>query len=74
MIESFEIGEKPLFTEKFYKGTVKTDKETYAFWLINVESFDDGNDPISIRWFNKHVPKDVRAMEDSIIVNFKNRV
>jgi hypothetical protein len=74
MIESYEIGEKPLFVENFYKGLIKTDKGSYGFWLTEVESFDKEADPISIRWFASHVPKEVRAMESSIIAKFKNRV
>ena len=68
------LSNKPLFVEEYYHGKVSTPESSYAFWIVRIKETDEPDSIIDLRWLCKKVPKDVKAMEDSIIVNFKNRV
>jgi hypothetical protein len=48
------------------------DKE-YNFWLINPRGLDDqGREyEMEVRWWFKQVPKEIRAMSEQIIKDFK---
>lgn len=68
-----EINKDPDFTEIYYQGFVKYNKESYRFWLVYPKSFDDdGNQyEMNVKWFYAKVPREIRAMENKIIDAFK---
>lgn len=67
------INRQPSFTEIWYEGTVNFQGKDYNFWLINPRGLDDqGREyEMEIRWWFKQVPKEIRAMSETIIKDFK---
>ena len=68
-----EINRQPSFTEIWYEGSVKYDGRDFSFWLINPRGLDDqGREyEMEVRWWYKQVPKEIRAMSEQIIKDFK---
>ena len=67
------INRQPSFTEIWHEGVVIYNETEYMFWLINPRGLDDqGREyEIEIRWFFKQVPREIRAMSEQIIKDFK---
>ena len=67
------INRQPSFTEIWYEGSVNFQGKDYNFWLINPRGLDDqGREyEMEIRWWFKQVPKEIRAMSETIIKDFK---
>jgi hypothetical protein len=67
------INRQPSFTEIWYEGSVTYDGKDYNFWLINPRGLDDqGREyEMEIRWWFKQVPREIRAMSETIIKDFK---
>ena len=67
------INRQPSFTEIWYEGTVNFQGKDYNFWLINPRGLDDqGREyEMEIRWWFKQVPREIRAMSETIIKDFK---
>ena len=67
------INKQPSFTEIWHEGVVMYNETEYMFWLINPRGLDDqGREyEIEIRWFFKQVPREIRAMSEQIIKDFK---
>ena len=68
-----EINRRPSFTEIWYEGSVTYEGKDYNFWLINPRGLDDqGREyEMEIRWWFKQVPREIRAMSETIIKDFK---
>ena len=67
------INRQPSFTEIWYEGSVTYEGKDYNFWLINPRGLDDqGREyEMEIRWWFKQVPREIRAMSETIIKDFK---
>jgi hypothetical protein len=67
------INRNPSFTEIWYEGSVELDNKEYKFWLINPRGLDEqGREyEMEIRWWFKQVPREIRAMSEQIINDFK---
>jgi len=67
------INKEPSFTEVWHEGYIESKGERHYFWLINPQGVDSrGNgDAQEVRWFFARVPREVRAMYNSIIEAFK---
>jgi hypothetical protein len=67
------INKQPSFTEIWHEGFVMYNETEYMFWLINPRGLDDqGREyEMEIRWFFKQVPREIRAMSEQIIKDFK---
>lgn len=67
------INRTPSFTEIWYEGSVTHAKKEYSFWLINPRGLDEqGREyEMEVRWWFKQVPKEIRAMSEQIIKDFK---
>lgn len=67
------INRQPSFTEIWYEGSVTYEGKDFNFWLINPRGLDDqGREyEMEIRWWFKQVPREIRAMSDTIIKDFK---
>lgn len=67
------INRQPSFTEIWYEGSVNFQGKDYNFWLINPRGLDDqGREyEMEIRWWFKQVPREIRAMSETIIKDFK---
>lgn len=67
------INKEPSFTEIWHEGYVEVQGERHYFWLIHPQGVDyRGNEyEVEVRWFFKRVPREVRAMYNSIIEAFK---
>ena len=64
------VDRKPSFIETWYEGSITFNGEDHRFWIVDPEGSDYEMD---IRWFNRAVPKEVRAMHNIIIQTFKNQ-
>lgn len=69
------INRTPSFTEIWHEGSVTFDGKEYNFWLINPRGLDEqGREyEMEIRWWFKQVPREIRAMSDQIINDFKQK-
>jgi hypothetical protein len=65
---SINLNRKPSFTEVWYEGSVEYNGEFHRFWLLDPQGSDY---ELEVRWFNRSVPKQVRAMYNEIINTFK---
>lgn len=65
---SININRTPSFTEVWYEGSVEHNGEFHRFWLVDPEGSDY---EMEVRWFNKSVPREVRAVYVEIINTFK---
>ena len=67
------INKQPSFTEIWYEGSVTYEGMDYNFWLINPRGFDNqGREyEMEVRWWFKQVPREIRAMSETIIKDFK---
>jgi len=67
------INKEPSFTEVWHEGYIESKGERHYFWLINPQGVDSrGNEYAQeVRWFFARVPREVRAMYNSIIEAFK---
>lgn len=72
-VSQITINKEPSFTEVWHEGYVEHDGERHYFWLIHPMGVDPrGNEyEVEVRWFFKRVPREVRAMYNSIIEAFK---
>ena len=68
------INKTPSFTEIWYEGSVTYNDKDYSFWLINPRGLDEqGREyDMEVRWWFKQVPREIRAMSETIINDFKN--
>ena len=68
-----KINRQPSFTEIWHEGSVTYENKEYNFWLINPRGLDDqGREyEMEIRWWFKQVPREIRAMSETIIKDFK---
>ena len=68
------INKQPSFTEIWYEGSVTYEGMDYNFWLINPRGFDNqGREyEMEVRWWFKQVPREIRAMSETIIKDFKD--
>lgn len=68
------INRQPSFTEIWYEGSVNFQGKDYNFWLINPRGLDDqGREyEMEVRWWFKQVPREIRAMSETIIKDFKD--
>jgi hypothetical protein len=68
------INRQPSFTEIWYEGSVTYEGKDYNFWLINPRGLDNqGREyEMEVRWWFKQVPREIRAMSDQIIKDFKD--
>lgn len=69
------INRQPSFTEIWYEGSVSmAGGKEYNFWLINPRGLDEqGREyEMEIRWWFKQVPREIRAMSEQIIKDFKD--
>ena len=73
-IAKVSINRQPSFTEIWYEGSVEFNGREYKFWLINPRGFDEyGREyEMEVRWWFKQVPKEIRAMSEQIIKDFKD--
>jgi hypothetical protein len=73
-VVTVKINRQPSFTEIWYEGSVNHDGKDYMFWLINPRGKDDqGREyEMEVRWWFKQVPREIRAMSDKIINDFKD--
>ena len=64
---------KPSFTEIWHEGSVNYGGKEFMFWLINPRGLDEqGREyEMEVRWWFKQVPKEIRAMSEQIIKDFK---
>ena len=69
------INRQPSFTEIWYEGSVEYDGREFMFWLINPRGLDEqGREyEMEVRWWFKQVPKEIRAMSEQIIKDFKEK-
>jgi hypothetical protein len=65
---TININRNPSCTEVWYEGSVERNGDFYRFWLVDPQGSDY---ELEVRWFNKSVPKEVRAMYVEIINTFK---
>jgi hypothetical protein len=67
------INRQPSFTEIWHEGSVTYNNKEYMFWLINPTGRDEqGREyEIEVRWWFKQVPIEIRAMNNTIINDFK---
>ena len=72
-VMTVSINRKPSFTEIWYEGSVTYGDKEYNFWLINPRGLDDQvrEYEMEVRWWFKQVPKEIRAMSEQIIKDFK---
>ncbi len=72
-VNQIVINKEPSFTEVWHEGYVEVSRERHYFWLINPKGVDPrGNEYApEVRWFFARVPREVRAMYNSIIEAFK---
>jgi hypothetical protein len=68
------INRQPSFTEIWHEGSVTYNGKEYMFWLINPRGIDDqGREyEMEVRWWFKQVPREIRAMSEQIINDFKD--
>lgn len=68
------INKQPSFTEIWYEGSVTYEGKDYNFWLINPRGLDNqGREyEMEVRWWFKQVPREIRAMSETIIKDFKD--
>jgi hypothetical protein len=68
------INRQPSFTEIWYEGSVTYEGKDYNFWLINPRGLDNqGREyEMEVRWWFKQVPREIRAMSETIIKDFKD--
>jgi hypothetical protein len=68
------INRQPSFTEIWHEGSVTFENKEYSFWLINPRGMDEqGREyEMEIRWWFKQVPREIRAMSEQIINDFKD--
>lgn len=67
------INKTQSFTEIWYEGSVEMEGVEYNFWLVDPR----GKDPsgreydVEVRWWFKQVPREIRAMHDTIVNAYK---
>jgi hypothetical protein len=68
------VSTKPAFTEVWYEGYVEYDEKKFQFWLIDPQGEDQfGNEyEMEVRWFFKNIPKEVRAIHNQILEQYKH--
>ena len=68
------INRQPSFTEIWHEGSVTFENKEYNFWLINPRGMDEqGREyEMEVRWWFKQVPREIRAMSEQIINDFKD--
>lgn len=62
------IDRTPKFTETWYEGYVEYQGKKHMFWLIDPIGSDY---EMEVRWFFKTVPREIRAIQHTIIEAFK---
>ena len=72
-IAIISINKTQSFTEIFYEGSVIFEDKEYSFWLVDPRGKDpDGREyAVEVRWWFKQVPREVRAMHDTIVEAYK---
>ena len=68
------VSTKPSFTEVWYEGYVEYNEKKFQFWLIDPQGEDQfGNEyEMEVRWFFKNIPKEVRAIHNQILEQYKH--
>jgi hypothetical protein len=72
-VNQIVINKEHSFVEVWHEGYVESNEERHYFWLIDPQGVDPrGNEYApEVRWFFARVPREVRAMYNSIIEAFK---
>jgi hypothetical protein len=72
-VARISINKTQSFTEIWYEGSVIFEDKEHSFWLVDPR----GKDPngreyaVEVRWWFKQVPREVRAMHDTIVEAYK---
>ena len=72
-VNQIVINKEHSFVEVWHEGYIESKGERHYFWLIDPQGVDPrGNEYApEVRWFYARVPREVRAMYNSIIEAFK---
>jgi hypothetical protein len=72
-VNQIVINKEHSFVEVWHEGYIESNGERHYFWLIDPQGVDPrGNEYApEVRWFFARVPREVRAMYNSIIEAFK---
>jgi len=72
-VNQIVINKEHSFVEVWHEGYIESNGERHYFWLIDPQGVDRrGNEYApEVRWFFARVPREVRAVYNSIIEAFK---
>ena len=72
-IARISIHKTQSFTEIWYEGNVLFEDKEYSFWVVDPRGKDpEGREyAIEVRWWFKQIPREVRAMHDTIVEAYK---
>jgi hypothetical protein len=67
------IDNRQVIKETWRSGFITYENIEHRFWLVEYCNINDTEGcKVTIQWFYKQVPREVRAMESKIIEQFKN--
>ena len=68
------VSTKPAFIEVWYEGYVEYNEKKFQFWLIDPQGEDQfcNEYEMEVRWFFKNIPKEVRAIHNQILEQYKH--
>ena len=72
-IARISINKTQSFIEIWTEGSLTFEEKEYSFWIVDPR----GKDPegrqyaVEVRWWFKQVPREVRAMHDTIVEAYK---
>ena len=74
-VNQIVINKEMSFVERWHEGYIEANGQRHYFWLIDPQGVDPrGNEYApEVRWFFARVPREVRAMYNSIIEAFKQK-
>lgn len=72
-VARISINKTQSFTEIWYEGSVMFEGKEHSFWLVDPRGKDpEGREyAVEVRWWFKQVPREVRAMHDTIVEAYK---